>query len=134
MRISKIVPTYLLFVSTLLGCTVVLGANGASTKNDHVAKAEAFVHTLAKGDFTLAEANFTDQMKAGLPPAKLQTVWNELTVQGGAYERTRNIKTIIQGDYTTIVVNTEFKNGSVGFAVTFHKTGKIGGLHVVPAS
>ncbi len=32
-----------------------------------------------------------------------------------------------------MIVDTEFKNKTIGFAVTFNSFGKIGGLHLVPA-
>lgn len=41
-------------------------------------KAVMFVQMLAKGNFSAAEADFTDQMRQALPPSKLREVWQGL--------------------------------------------------------
>ncbi|MGH7747564.1 MAG: DUF3887 domain-containing protein, partial [Candidatus Dormibacteria bacterium] len=132
MRISKTTLVFLLFIFTLFGSTAVLGADGTSTKNDYVAKAETFVQQLSKGDFASAETNLTDQMKQAAPPEKLKEVWDGITAKAGAYQKTVKTRTVnAQGD-TIILMKTQFKNGPVWITVTFDKTDKIAGMHLVP--
>ena len=60
----------------------------------------------------------TGQMKQAAPADKLQEIWRALVPQDG---------------YTSVIVNTQFKNQTIGLLVTFDAGGKIGGMHQVPA-
>lgn len=100
---------------------------------DLTATAEAFVQDMAKGDFTAAEADFTAQMQQAAPADKLQGIWQALVLQGGAYQKIAGTKTVNQGGYASVIVNTQFKNQTIGLLVTFDSSGKIGGMHLVPA-
>lgn len=132
MVMNKVRLASVICILALFGVTASFAA--APAKSDYTATAVAVVNTMAKGGFTAAEAGFTDQMKQGVPPDKLQQIWNALTVQAGAFQKTGVTKTVQQDDYDTVVVNTEFKNRTIGFAVTFDSFGKIAGLHLVPAN
>ncbi|MDE2139730.1 MAG: DUF3887 domain-containing protein [Gammaproteobacteria bacterium] len=108
-------------------------ADAAPVHNNLVAKAEAFVQNMAKGDFTAAEADFTAQMQQAAPADKLQGIWQALVLQGGAYQKIAGTKTVNQGGYASVIVNTQFKNQTIGLLVTFDSSGKIGGMHLVTA-
>lgn len=109
-----------------------IAAPDVAAGNGNVAKAEAFIQNMAKDDFAAAESDFTATMKNAAPPGKLQATWQALLVQGGAFQNIAGTKTIGQGGYTSVIVNTQFKNQTVGLLVTFDSRGKIAGLHIVP--
>ena len=118
----------------LLAIPVMAIVAPAATASDNTsAKAQAFVQNMAKGDFTAAEADFTAQMKEAAPPDKLQEIWQALVLQGGAFQKIAVTKTVNQGGYTSVIVNTQFQNQTIGLQVTFDASGKIGGMHLVPA-
>lgn len=118
----------------LLAIPVMAIVAPAATASDNTsAKAQAFVQNMAKGDFTAAEADFTAQMKEAAPPDKLQEIWQALVLQGGAYQKIAGTKDINEGGYTSVIVNAEFKNQTIGLLVIFDVSGKIGGMHLVPA-
>lgn len=123
----------LLAILGLAFVSAAIAAGSPTTDTALTGKAEALVHNMAKGDFSAAEANFTVQMKQAAPPQKLQQIWNALVVQGGAFQKTTSTKTIREGGYTSVIVNTEFTRQTVGLAITFDNSGKIGGLHLLPA-
>lgn len=110
-----------------------LAAPAVPAGDNTVARAEAFVQNMAKGNFTAAETDFTAQMRQAAPPDKLQEIWQALVLQGGAYQKIAGTKTINEGGYTSVIVNTEFKNQTVGLLVTFDSSGNIAGMHLVPA-
>ncbi|MGB9430310.1 MAG: DUF3887 domain-containing protein [Gammaproteobacteria bacterium] len=124
----------LAFCTLLLSPTLALAAADASVNSALVAKAETFVHSMASGNFTAAEADFTDQMKQAAPPLNLKQVWGMLVQQAGAFQKTDKTETVITNGYTSVIVNTEFKDKTLGIAITFDSAGKIAGMHFVPAS
>lgn len=107
-------------------------AVGQGTEESLVPKAAAFIHTLAKGDFDAAEADFTDQMKQEVPPTKLREIWQSLVSNIGPLQDTGDSKTEVEDGYTTVVVRGDFKSRALGIAVTFDSARKIAGMHFVP--
>lgn len=107
-------------------------AGGQQASATLTSGAIAFVRMLARGNFDGAEADFTDQMKQALPPAKLSEVWTGVQSQAGPFQDTGDAKTVVQGGYTTVVVTTKFKQQAIGIAVTFDSARKIAGMHFVP--
>jgi len=107
-------------------------ADGQGAEASLVPKAVSFVRTLAKGDFKAAEADFTDQMKQAVPPAKLGEVWQTLISQVGPFQDTGDSRTVVQSGFTTVVVKTDFKSRTLGIAVTFDSARRIAGMHFVP--
>lgn len=112
---------------------VTFAAPAAPAHDSNVAKAQAFVQDMAKGDFSAAETDFTATMKNAAPPDKLQGIWEALVVQAGAFQKIAGTKTVNEGGYASVIVNTQFKNQTIGMLVTFDASGKIGGMHFVPA-
>lgn len=105
---------------------------GQGVEASLVPKAVSFVRALAKGDFKAAEADFTDQMKQAVSPAKLGEIWQRLISQVGPFQDTGDSKTVVQNGFTTIVVKTDFKSRALGIAVTFDSAQRIAGMHFVP--
>lgn len=124
----------MIFTFILFGYTGVLAIGSASTKSNYVTEAENFVHMLAKGDYTTATANFTDQMKQDLSADKLKATWEQLTAQAGGYMGTGEAKSLdYQGD-TVVLVKTQFKNGALWTQLAYDKSGKIAGLYFKPVN
>lgn len=126
----KLPPALLVFA--LVIPAMALAAGNPPASSNLTAKAETFIQTMAKGDFTAAEADFTDQMKQ-VTSDKLKGIWDGIVLQAGAFQKTAATKTVHEYGYTTVIVDTAFKNQTIGLAVTFDSFGKIGGLHLVPA-
>lgn len=117
-----------------LGWVAVMGAsaaNGAAAGDDSAA-AVAFVHQMASGKFTQAEAGFTTQMKTAVGPNGLQQLWSQLLQSYGAFESTGALKTDVVNGYPVVVVRANFKDQAVGLAVAFDPSHRIAGLHLVP--
>lgn len=53
---------------------------------DNVARARAVLTALAARDFSTIEAQFTDQMKAALPPGRIAGTWALLLAQAGPHK------------------------------------------------
>lgn len=120
-------------ILALIGSTICFASTNVTTENQYATIAVGFISIMSRGDFAAAEANFTDQMKETVTSDRLKGLWDSILSQAGAFEKTAATKTIHEGGYTTVIVNTTFKNKTIGFAVTFDDSGKIGGLHLVPA-
>ena len=123
-----------LIVSLLLAlmATVAARAAGAQQANASlVSRAVAFVRTLAQGEFQTAEADFTEQMKQGLPPQRLAAVWQQVLSQAGPFQDTGNSTTAVQAGYTIVVVRADFKSRALGIEVAFDPERKIAGVHFV---
>ena len=132
MRTDAIRPTVILIALALLGLAPRPCLAGTATGSGLTAAAEAFIHTLAQGQFDKAEADFTVQMRRAAPEDKLRRMWHSLLRHGGAFQKTGSTRTVRKGGYTTVIVRTEFKERPIGLAVSFDSTGHIAGLHLVP--
>lgn len=96
------------------------------------AAATAFLDLMAKGDFPTAVQNFTERMKASLPPAKLAETWTSLQTQRGLYKRRIATRTMKQGLYEMVLATTEFERGTVDLKVLVNERGRIAGFFIVP--
>lgn len=133
MRTNLAVPSLLLFVVVTFISSNALAAGNTNTNGKYVTRAEAMITSMAKGDFNAAETDFTDVMKQAAPPAKLQEVWSAITAQQGDFEKISGAKTVAKDGYLNVLVETQFKNGTLVFNVTFDSAGKIAGFHLLPA-
>lgn len=100
---------------------------------DNVSKAKTFVDLLAKKDFSAAETYFSDEVKAKLPTAKLEEVWNSLPSQVGNFKRQTDLKTEKTKDVEIVVITVEFEKANLDFQIAFNNQGKIGGLFFKPS-
>lgn len=106
-------------------------ANGAAASGDSAA-AQTFIHQMASGQFSQAEASFTAQMKSAVGSDGLQQLWDKLQQMYGAYQGTGAAQTAAVNGHTIVVVRTNFKSQAVGLAVAFDSDHRIAGLHLVP--
>ncbi|MDQ3181880.1 MAG: DUF3887 domain-containing protein, partial [Acidobacteriota bacterium] len=105
----------------------------AQDVTNNVSKAKTFVDLFAKKDFPAAETYFSDELKAKLPAAKLEEVWNSLPSQVGNFKRQTHIKTEKIKDTEIVVITVEFEKANLDFQMAFDKNGKIGGLFFKPS-
>lgn len=126
------IPAVIGVALALLAPLAARAADAGQGKDGLAPVAVAFVHTLAKGDYQAAEADFTGQMKQALPSAELRHAWRQLLSQFGSFQGTGITRASVQSGYTTVVVRTDFKSRALGIAVSFDSAHKIAGVHFVP--
>jgi dienelactone hydrolase len=101
---------------------------------DPVAHAQALLASIAAKDFTKVEAQFTDAMKAALPPGRLAAAWTTLLNQAGAYKscggdvRVRRI-----ADKEMVITPCEFERAAIDVQIAFDSTGRVSGLVFRPS-
>jgi len=116
----------------LLAPMAARAAGSREAKASLVSAAVAFVQTLAAGHFKAAEADFTEQMRQAAPPQKLSEIWQRLIGQVGPFQHAGRTETVPQGEYTFVIVRTDFKSRTLGIRVVFDSAGRIAGMQFVP--
>jgi hypothetical protein len=120
-----------LLISFLLGP---LAAPSAARAGVAAERIDQFFAALKAGDYARAENNFSPVMKAGLPPAKLESVWKRIASGYGplkSYEMTD--RTEAQGAQLRMV-NLDFESGSglLVARIAFDSLGHVAGLYFAP--
>lgn len=126
-----------LYVSALvLGfatATATFAASPSPTEN-YTAQAVAFITNMSARNFTAAEADFSDQMKQGIPPGKLNLLWDGIVALNGPFEKAGTAHLMHEGHKTVAVVETEFKHRPMKLTVSFDAAGKISGYRLARMS
>ena len=112
----------------------VLRSQAASSQDELIAAARAFVELLVKKDFANAVATFDDTVKTAMPEAKLQETWNAVVTQVGAFKQIVKTRTEKRGAYTIVFVTSEFQNSTLDIRVVFDQSKRIAGLFFAPAT
>lgn len=94
----------------------------------------SFVHLLANQNYQAAYDDFDDQVKHALPPDQLAAVWHQATGNLGAFKTTGQTKIAATHGYTVVYVKSIFDHGAIWVQVAYDKSGKIAGIHFLPAS
>jgi uncharacterized protein len=98
-------------------------------------RARSVLAWLTGQEFSKLEEQFTDQMKAALPPEKMQATWTALLGQVGAYKncgaepRVRAI-----ADKQMVITACEFERATIDVQIAFDTDGRISGLALRPAA
>ena len=123
----------ILALSLMAGCA--MGTPVAIPTNNpvFVGVAEQVADDLASGKPSTVFANFDAVMQQAVTVEQLNQLWLQLQVQYGPFLNRAGSQTVVEGGYTSVIVDLHFKNGDTGFKVTFDTDGKIGGLHLVAA-
>lgn len=95
-------------------------------------KALAFIDNLVQGEFAAATENFDQAMLQALPAERLQSIWEGLVSQFGAYQSTGEIDIQPVNEYTAVIVETHFERGVINLRVVFNSAGQITGFFYVP--
>ena len=128
---SVIAPTILFLV--FASQPEVLRSQATSTQ-DEITAARAFVGQLVKQEFTAAVTTFDDTMKTAMPAAKLEETWDAVLKEVGPFKQAGKARTEKQGPYTIVFVTCEFKKAAVDIKVVFDQSKRIAGLLFTPAT
>lgn len=109
-----------------------LPALGAQTMPDYHARADALITALAAGRYEQAAQDFSDAMRAALPPAKLAEAWRSVQAQAGAFQHAGTHADAQQGPYHTVIVEGVFANATLDVKVTFDASEHVAGLFFSP--
>jgi uncharacterized protein len=96
------------------------------------AKAEAFVDSLAGGDFAAAARDFDATMLDVSGPDKLAPFWKDLTARLGPFKRRVASRRDRLGSNPIVLVTCEFGTTALDVRIVFDKDARIGGFQVVP--
>jgi len=96
-----------------------------------VAKTDALLAALDKGDYAGAEMDFTPTMRAGLPPDQLQRNWESLSTRFGTPGPRGAPHNSLSGGYVVITVPMPFPGTMLAAQVACAADGHIGGFHVM---
>ena len=92
------------------------------------------VTQLAARQFDKVEAQFDDQMKAGLPLSKLPEVWDSILAQTGPFKGITTVKVMEKQGLHAAFVTCEFTNAALDAKIYMDDQGKVKGLFFEPAS
>jgi dienelactone hydrolase len=123
----------IIVVSLVAGCSKGVPLATPTSNPVYLGIAEQTVDNLASGNTSAVFANFDTVMQKAVTIDQLNQLWLQLQVQYGNYLNRAGSQTVVEGGYTSVIVNLHFQYGDTGFKVTFDAAGKIAGLHLVAA-
>ena len=106
--------------------------NAVESDIDWNEAAREVVENLTLGKFAAIEAEFTDDMKAALPPGELAKTWEPLAAQVGTFQKILDTKVGTQSGYERVEVNCHFTKADLWVRIFFAPDGEIAGLRLVP--
>ena len=100
-----------------------------------VSQARAALAAIRANDFASVEAQFTDQMKAALPPGRLAAMWNTVLAQAGAVKGCGADPRVVSiADKQMVITPCELERATIDVQFAFDRTGRISGLSLRPAA
>ena len=103
---------------------------------DVMSLAQRIGDLLAKNDFNTITKYFDANMRAAMPPQKLQQAWLALNAQAGRFKRqlgTSTSRVTQTGQtYDVLTVACEFEKTTIDIQVAFNQQKQIAGVHFVP--
>jgi Protein of unknown function (DUF3887) len=105
----------------------------AKTGTELDTRARRVVDQLVAGDFEAVAAGFDATMKRELSVAQLETAWNQVAAQTGAFKAVDKVTRSTQDDYEVVEVTCQLENAKANVKVVYDKAGKIAGLWIQPA-
>ena len=125
----------ILLVASLILATMLQAQIPAQRSSpDVVPQTRGILAAIVAGDFAIVEKQFTDDMKAALPPGALAAMWAKLLNQAGAYKgcgtdpRVRRID-----DKQMVITPCEFERTTIDIQFAFDSAGRISGLVFRPS-
>jgi fermentation-respiration switch protein FrsA (DUF1100 family) len=94
--------------------------------------AQAMIDNLIAGNYDAATADFTDEVLAALPPAKLQQVWESVIDQVGAFQEQVSVTNQTADGYTVFVFTLQFERALLDMQLSISTDGKVGGFYIRP--
>jgi hypothetical protein len=100
-----------------------------------VPQARAILTAIVAGDFAQVEKQFTDEMKAGLPPGALAARWAKLLAQAGGYKSCGTEPRVVKiNDKQMVIIPCEFERMTIDVQFAFDSAGRISGLVFRPSA
>jgi dienelactone hydrolase len=126
----------ILLVASLLLATLLQPQMPAQQPSgDVVPQARAILTAIVAGDFAQVEKQFTDDMKAALPPGALAARWAKLLAQAGAYQRCGTEPRVVTiNDKQMVITPCEFARMTIDVQFAFDSAGKVSGLVFRPSA
>ena len=106
----------------------------APAASDAVAKAQAVVAALAAGQVERVDAQFTDKMKAALPPGGIGPIWTDLVAKVGALQKQVSAREQESGGLRIGIVTCAFERATLDVTVVFDQQGRIAGFFMRPVT
>lgn len=119
----------LLVASLILATMLQAPVSAQRSSSDVVPQARGILTAIVGSDFATVEKQFTDDMKAALPPGALAAMWAKLLNQAGAYKscgtdpRVRSID-----DKDMVITPCEFERMTIDIQFAFDSARRISGL------
>jgi hypothetical protein len=96
-----------------------------------IARADALLAALDKGDYQGAEMDFNPIMLAGMPPDQLKQAWESLPARFGTPGPRGTPHNSLSGGYAVITVPMPFTRMMLAAQVACEVDGKIAGFHLM---
>ena len=100
---------------------------------DALARGRAALAALTARQFASIEARFTDEMKAAMPPGRLEFTWTMLLAQAGAHKSCApDSRVVAIADKQMVITACEFERAQVDVQFAFDTQGRIAGMRLRP--
>jgi dienelactone hydrolase len=125
-----------LVTSTLILATLLQTPSPAPQPTpDVVSRARAALDAMIANDFAKIEAQFTDEMKAALPPGKLAAGWASVVQQAGALKGCGTEPRVVAiAEKQMVITPCEFERATLDVQFAFDSAGRIAGMVMRPAA
>jgi dienelactone hydrolase len=101
---------------------------------DPQAVAQAVVDNVIAGNFEAATKDFDSTMQSALPASTLETNWNTIVGQVGAFQKQLSTQTQQVGDYTVVVITLQFESGVLDAQISVDASGQVAGFYIKPST
>jgi dienelactone hydrolase len=123
----------LLVLPLMLFVTIQTPTSPQRTPADAIARARTALAWLTQQEIARLEEQFTDKMKAALPPAALQATWSGLLRQAGAYKScSADSRVVVIADKQMVITACQFEHATIDVQFAFDTDDKISGLAFRP--
>ena len=96
---------------------------------DVVTRARAMLSALAEKQFEVLEAQFTDEMKAAMPRARIEATWTALLAQAGAHKGcVPDSRVVAIADKHMVITACDFERTTFDVQFAFDSAGRISGM------
>jgi len=95
--------------------------------------ARAFVKAMAERRFDDCVAMFDSTMKAVMPVAKVEEMWDAVQKQAGRFREQQGLRYQRYGNYDIMLVTCRFEGNPLDARIVFNQAAKIAGLFFVPS-
>ena len=122
-------------LSVLLAILLIASQAATPAAGDAVSRGRAVLAALAGKQFSAIEAQFTDEMKAALPPGRLEAVWTALGLQFGVHKGCASASRVVEiADKKMVITPCEFERRAIDVQVAFNAAGQISGMQFRPST